>query len=92
MASTEPKSNPTDEETRYSVTEDDEEEQSESENDQFSRIKPKLLKTPSILNAIIDQIHPEIIAKFVVLKTDVKIISCCFSGHINRISSFFHRN
>jgi len=63
MASTEPKSNSIDEETRYSVTEDDDEEQSESENDQFSQIKPRLLKTPSILNAIIDQIHPEIIAK-----------------------------
>lgn len=48
-----------DEETRYSVQEDDEDE----ENDQFSRIKPKILKTPSILNAIIDQIHPDIIAK-----------------------------
>lgn len=78
MASTEPKSNSIDEETRYSVTEDDDEEQSESENDQFSQIKPKLLKTPSILNEIIDQIHPEIIAKFVVLKSDVNIVRCCF--------------
>lgn len=44
----------------YSVEEDD-----ESESDHFSRVKPHLLKTPSILNAIIDQIHPDIIAKFV---------------------------
>jgi len=57
--STEPKT-PTNEENTYNVEEDD-----ESETDHFSRVKPDLLRTPSILNAIIDQIHPDIIAKFV---------------------------
>jgi hypothetical protein len=61
--STEPKpltNEEDDSETTYSVEEDD-----ESETDQFSRMKPHLIRTPSILNAIIDQIHPDIIAKFV---------------------------
>jgi hypothetical protein len=44
----------------YCVVEDD-----EFETDHFPRVKPHLLKTPSVLNAIIDQIHPDIIAKFV---------------------------
>lgn len=61
--STEPKS-PTSEEDEsektYSV---EEEEEDESESDHFSRMKPHILRTPSILNAIIDQIHPDIIAK-----------------------------
>jgi hypothetical protein len=64
-SSTEPKS-PTNEEegseNAYSVEEDDDD---ESYTDHFARIKPSLLKTPSILNAIIDQIHPDIISKFV---------------------------
>jgi hypothetical protein len=49
--------------TEYSVEED---EADASDTDQFSHVKPNLLKTPSILNAIVDQIHPDIIAKFVV--------------------------
>ncbi len=63
-SSTEPKlpTNEEDEsENAYSVEEDDE----ESETDHFSRVKPHLFKTPSILNAIIDQIHPDIISKFI---------------------------
>jgi ubiquinone/menaquinone biosynthesis C-methylase UbiE len=60
MSSTEPKSPEEESESVYSVEEDDDD---ESDTDRFSRIKPTLLKTPSILNAIIDQIHPEIIAK-----------------------------
>ena len=47
-------------ESVYSVEEDD-----ESETDHFSRMKPHIIRTPSILNSIIDQIHPDIIAKFV---------------------------
>ncbi|UJR15926.1 hypothetical protein I4U23_002846 [Adineta vaga] len=63
-SSTEPKSlenqgNET--EATYSVEE--EEEDDTSETDHFSRMKPKLLHTPSILNAIIDQIHPDVISK-----------------------------
>lgn len=63
-SSTEPKSpinEAEDSDSVYNV----EEEENERDNDQFSKIKPRLLKTPSILNAIIDQIHPDIIAKFV---------------------------
>ena len=65
--STEPKTTTNDEDTAesvYSVEEDDSDER-ESETDAFSRVKPSLLKTPSVLNAIIDQIHPDILAKFV---------------------------
>jgi ubiquinone/menaquinone biosynthesis C-methylase UbiE len=54
----EPKSPEEDSENAYSVEEDD-----ESDIDDFARVKPNLIKTPSILNAIIDQIHPDIIAK-----------------------------
>lgn len=61
--STEPKP-PTNEENEsektYCVQEED-----ESESDHFSRMKPHILRTPSILNTIIDQIHPDIIAKLV---------------------------
>jgi hypothetical protein len=57
--STEPKT-PAEEENVYNVEEDD-----ESETDHFSGVKPHLLRTPSLLNAIIDQIHPDVIAKFV---------------------------
>lgn len=42
----------------YSVEEDD-----DLESDHFSRMKPHLIRTPSILNTIIDQIHPDVIAK-----------------------------
>jgi hypothetical protein len=74
-ASTEPKS-PTNEkdesENSYNVGRDDEsesaysvEEEDESDTDHFAHVKPHFLKTPSVLNAIIDQIHPDIIAKFV---------------------------
>lgn len=62
--STEPKPT-TNEENESEKTYSVEEEDNESEHDHFSRVKPHLLKTPSILNAIIDQIHPDIIAKFV---------------------------
>ena len=64
-SSTEPKSpvnERDDTETAYSVNE---EEEDGSEMDSFSRVKPKLLKTPSVLNAIVDQIHADVIAKFV---------------------------
>lgn len=44
----------------YNVEEDD-----DSDTDHFSKVKPRLIKTPSVLNAIIDQIHPDIIAKSV---------------------------
>jgi hypothetical protein len=44
----------------YSVEEDD-----ESETDDFARVKPHILRTPSVLNAIVEQIHPDIISKFV---------------------------
>lgn len=47
----------------YSVDEDNDDDASDT--DHFARVKPTLLKTPSVLNAIVDQIHPEIIAKFV---------------------------
>ncbi|CAF0861006.1 unnamed protein product [Adineta steineri] len=60
-SSTEPKPPMNEEdgtEKAYNVEEDD-----VSETDHFSRVKPHLLKTPSILNAIVDQIHPDIIAK-----------------------------
>ena len=66
LSSTEPKT--TDEnvsETVYNVTDEDQEE-NDSDVDQFSRIKPRLLKTPSVLNAIIDQIHPDILAKYLI--------------------------
>ena len=64
-SSTEPKSpvnERNDTEAAYSVNE---EEEDGSEMDSFSRVKPKLLKTPSVLNAIVDQIHADVIAKFV---------------------------
>ena len=38
-------------------------EEYESEMDKFSKAKANFLRTPSVLNKIIDQIHPEIIAK-----------------------------
>ena len=72
-SSTEPKSpvNEQDEtETTYSVNE---EEDDGSDTDRFSRVKPKLLKTPSVLNAIIDQIHPDVIAKFVFRVDEIPI-------------------
>lgn len=66
-SSTEPKTPTTeiniegeDSQSNYNVEEDD-----ESEKDHFSNAKTKFLRTPSILNAIIEQIHPEIIAKYV---------------------------
>ncbi len=62
--STKPKP-PTNEETDSEKTYSVEEEDDESEGGHFPRVKPKLMKTPSILNTIIDQIHPDIIAKFV---------------------------
>ncbi|CAF0791657.1 unnamed protein product [Rotaria sp. Silwood1] len=58
---TEPKTPTTereDSETSYSV-----EEENESDTDHFAFAKAKLLRTSSVLNAIIDQIHPDIIAK-----------------------------
>ncbi len=62
-SSTQPKP-PTNEEdeseSTYSVEEDD-----ESETDHFSRAKPHFRKIPSVLNVIIDQIHPDIIAKLI---------------------------
>lgn len=63
-SSTEPKSPINEEdssENTYNVEEDDD----DSDIDHFSKVKPHLLRTPSILNAIIDQIHPDIIAKSV---------------------------
>ncbi len=61
--STEPKQYMDDEDEEgktYSVEEED-----ESETDDFARVKPHILRTPSILNAIVEQIHPDIISKFV---------------------------
>lgn len=49
-------------ETAYSVEEDDDDD-GQSTRDHLSRARPSLLKTPSVLNAIIDQIHPEIVAR-----------------------------
>jgi hypothetical protein len=74
--STEPKltTNEEDESVKvYSVEEDE-----ESDTDHFSRIKPTLLKTPSVLNEIIDQIHPDIIAKFVFIKRKLRRFSFLF--------------
>ncbi|CAF3452438.1 unnamed protein product [Rotaria sp. Silwood2] len=47
-----------DTDTTYSV-----EEEEELDTDHFAGAKTKILRTSSVLNAIIDQIHPEIIAK-----------------------------
>ena len=69
-SSTEPKPILNDEETSetaYRVEEDDDdngEVEGHSTPDHFSHVRPSLLKTPSVLNAIIDQIHPEIVARF----------------------------
>ena len=62
--STEPKPS-TNEETESEKTYSVEEEDDDSEGGHFPRVKPSLMKTPSILNSIIDQIHPDVIAKFV---------------------------
>ena len=78
-SSTEPKSQEDGSENMYNVEEDD-----ESDVDHFSKVKPHLLRTPSILNAIIDQIHPDIIAKSVKNSKKKKIIRL-LSDHINRI-------
>ena len=40
-------------------------EEYESETDKFSKAKTNFLRTPSVLNKIINQIHPEVIAKLV---------------------------
>jgi SAM-dependent methyltransferase len=44
--------------------------------DHFSRAKKNILRTPSILNAIVEQIHPDIMAKFVYLIFDFLLIIC----------------
>mgnify|MGYP006892784492 CR=1 FL=1 len=43
----------------YSVEEEDD----DQDSDHFSRMKPHFIRTPSILNTIIEQIHPDVIAK-----------------------------
>ena len=68
-SSTDPKPTSNDEETSeiaYSVEEEDDDDVADGQStpDHFAGVRPSLLKMPSVLNAIIDQIHPEIVARF----------------------------
>lgn len=63
-SSTESKPIINDEDTSDSIYSVEEEQiENETDTDQFARAKTKALRTPSVLNAIVDQLHPDIVAK-----------------------------